>query len=233
MDRSTRPTQSQPTPQVPRPRVLIVEDHPAVAEGLAALLGGAGGLEVVGIGTDLATADRPIDERRPDVVLCDVMLDGRDDGFELLRRHHAAARFVMFSGFDYPAHHVRAVTDGAAGYLPKLSDTETVVQTLLQVADGGRAFSREVLRSARMAPKPPTGREQQLLGLLADGASNETLATALGVRVKTIEGMIRRLFDRYGVENRTQLARFAMRQGWLASERAAPARRRSTGTTAP
>ncbi len=195
-------------------RLVIVEDHTAIAQGLAVLLAGPD-VRVVGTASDVDTADRLIGDLVPDVVLCDVMLGGRDGGFDLLERHGASARFLMYTAFDYPAHHARALRGGAAGLLPKTVDAEAIGQALHHVASGGTWFPASVIESAKRAPRPPTEREHQLLVLLAEGAQNEKLARELGLRVKTIEGMIRRLFDRYGVDNRTQLARFATRQGWL------------------
>ncbi|HEX5826845.1 MAG TPA: response regulator transcription factor [Candidatus Limnocylindrales bacterium] len=208
-------------------RLLVVDDHPAVALGLAALLGRTDGFEVVGTATDAETADRLLAMLRPDVVLCDVMMDGRDAGFDLLARHGRTTRFVMFSAYDYPAHHVRAVREGAAAYLAKGAPLELVVGTLGRAAAGTVVFSSEVLASVRSAPRAPTDRERELLLLLAQGATNEEIAGSMRLRVKSVEGMLRRLFDRYGVENRTQLARHAEHQGWLTggprAERAAAA----------
>jgi DNA-binding NarL/FixJ family response regulator len=195
-------------------RLVIVEDHTAIAQALAVLLAGPD-ITVIGTASDVETADELIGGQAPDVVLCDVMLGGRDGGFDLLDRHGAATRFLMYTAFDYPAHHARALRGGAAGYLPKTVDAEAIVKALRHVAAGGTYFPPSVIDSARRAPRPPTEREHQLLVLLAEGAQNDAMARELGLRVKTIEGMIRRLFDRYGVDNRTQLARFATRQGWL------------------
>ncbi|MEI7743905.1 MAG: response regulator transcription factor [Chloroflexota bacterium] len=205
-------------------RLLIIEDHAAIAQGLSVLLASPD-ISIVGIAGDAETAGGMITTLAPDLVLCDVMLGGRDAGFDLLDRHGDRSRFVMYTAFDYPAHHARALKGGAAGYLSKLADGESIVRALRHVAAGGQWFPRSVLDSARRAPRPPTDREHQLLVLLAEGEPNEGMARIMGLRVKTIEGMIRRLFDRYGVDNRTQLARFAMRQGWLTSvdESGAPA----------
>jgi DNA-binding NarL/FixJ family response regulator len=195
-------------------RLVIVEDHTAIAQGLALLLGGPG-ISVVGTASDVETAHRLISDQEPDVVLCDVMLGGRDGGFTLLERHGSRIRFLLFTAYDFPSHHARAIDGGAAGFLPKTVDAAVIAQALHEVAAGGTWFPAAVVDSARSAPRPPTQREHQLLVLLAEGAQNDAMARDLGVRVKTIEGMIRRMFDRYGVDNRTQLARFAMRQGWL------------------
>ena len=202
-------------------RLAIVEDHPAIAQGLGRLLASAPDVEVVTVTDDPAGIDALIEGpegTRPDVVLCDVMLGGRDRGFELLERHFAEARFLMFSAYEFPAHHRRAVEEGAAGFVSKLASADEILHAIRQVHAGGSMFSVEVLRSARRAPRNPSDRELELLRLLAEGASNEAIGARLRIRPKTVEGMLRRLFDRYVVENRTQLARFAMRQGWLTAD---------------
>ena len=198
--------------------VVIVEDHRAIAEGLAALIGSEDDIDVTGIANGLEHADAMIRETSPDVVLCDVMLAGRDDGFELLRRFGRQSRFLMLTAYDYQAHHATAVAAGAAGYLSKLSDAETIVQTIRRIASGAVVIPAPVMESARRAPTSPTARERELLTMLTAGASNDDIAFAMGIKVKTVEGMLRRLYDRYGTANRTQLVRFSMRQGWLTNE---------------
>jgi DNA-binding NarL/FixJ family response regulator len=200
-------------------RLAIVEDHTAIAEGLAALLGSEPDIEVETIVGTAEAAHRLLTTDGPDVVLCDVMLGGRDQGFALLEEHAARTRFVMYSAYDFPAHHVRAVAGGAYGYVSKVAPAEEIVAAIRHAAAGERAFAPHVLRSARGAAPRPTARELQLLELLADGATNDELARRLAISSKTVEGTIRRLFDRYGVDNRTQLARLAMRQGWLTGNR--------------
>ena len=198
--------------------LVIVEDHPAIAEALAALIGSEPDIVVVGIAHGLDDGDALIREANPHVVLCDVMLGGRDDGFELLRRHGGHSRFVILTAYDYQSHHATAVAAGAAGYLSKLSDAETIVRTIRRAAAGEPAIPAPILESARRAPPAPTSRERELLAMLTAGASNDEIAVAMRIKVKTVEGMLRRLYDRYGTANRTQLARFAMRQGWLTNE---------------
>jgi NarL family two-component system response regulator LiaR len=196
-------------------RLLIVEDHGIIADGLSALLRDQEDIELVGLARDEQRAHELIGTLRPDVVLCDVMLGGHDRGFDLLRLHGRASRFLLFCPLDYPAHHVRAVREGAAGFLSRSAEVEVAVQAIRRVAAGGTAFPSEVLASVRQAPREPTQRERELLVMLARGATNEELASRMDLRIKSVEGMLRRLFDRYGVENRTQLAWYAMAQGWL------------------
>jgi DNA-binding NarL/FixJ family response regulator len=196
-------------------RVALVEDHPAIAEGLAALIGSEPDIEIAWVASDPERARELLARDVADVVLCDVMLAGRDTGFTLLDEHAGSSRFVMYTAFDFPAHHARALEAGAAGFVSKLAPAEDIVDTIRTVHAGHQAYPTRVLQSARRAPPRPSARELELLSQLAEGASNEDLAERLHLSQKTVEGWIRRMFDRYGCENRTQLARFAMRQGWL------------------
>jgi DNA-binding NarL/FixJ family response regulator len=198
--------------------LVIVDDHPAIAEGLAGLVGAEVDIEIVGVAHTVPEAEAVVEASPSAVVLCDVMLEGRDDGFQLLRRFGEGQPFIMLTAYDYQAHHAAAVAGHAAGYLSKLSDAATIVRTIRRVAAGEAAIPAPVLESARRAPAAPTPRERQLLTMLTAGASNDDIAYALGIKVKTVEGMLRRLFDRYGTANRTQLVRFSMRQGWLTNQ---------------
>jgi two-component system NarL family response regulator len=202
--------------------VAIVEDHPAIAEGLAALIGSEPDIEITWVAGSERTADELLTTRPPDIVLCDVMLDGRDDGFELLARHGRAVRFILYTAFEFPAHHARALQGGAAGVLSKIASAEEIVAAIRRVDDGGTAFPAHVLQSARQAPRPPTARELDIVSLVVEGLSNDELAARLGLSPKTVEGSLRRLFERYSCDNRTQLARLAMRQGWLTGGRSQP-----------
>ena len=198
-------------------RLVVIEDHPAIAEALAALLRQEEDLAVEHVLADPDTAAELLATTPPDVVLCDVMLGGRDAGFDLLTSVGGRSRFVMYSAYDFPSHHSKAIARGAYGFVSKLASAEDIVAAIRRAANGEKSFAPHVLRSARAAPPEPTRRELQLLELLAEGASNDELAARLDISPKTVEGTIRRLFDRYSVENRTQLARLAMRQGWLTS----------------
>ena len=172
-------------------------------------------MRVVGVASDVERAERLIHEQSPHVVLCEVVFDGHADGFDLVQRTDGRARVLVLTGYDSPSYRATAVRVGAAGYLSKASDGRTITAAIRHIRAGHRAFSREVLRSAAQAPTPPTARERELLVLLGDGATNDQIAAALGIRAKTVEGMLRRLFDRYATQNRTQLARYAEREGWL------------------
>ncbi|HET7677696.1 MAG TPA: response regulator transcription factor [Candidatus Limnocylindrales bacterium] len=196
-------------------RLAIVEDHPAIADGLAALIRDSPDVTVVGTARDMPTASALIERTTPDVVLCDIRLSGEGDGFELVRRHTPGPAFVMLSAYTYPVYQVRALELGVKGYLSKMATADQLLAAIRNVAAGGTAFPAAVRRAVRTALPPPTSRELQILVLVAEGHSNAEIARRLFIRVKTVESQLRRLFDRYDVSNRTALARVAERQGWI------------------
>jgi DNA-binding NarL/FixJ family response regulator len=197
-------------------RLLIVEDHAAVAEGLAALVRSEPDVVLVGTAGDPREASRMIESGTPDVVLCDVMLGGLRAGFDLLAEWPGRSpAFIMFSAYAYPDYYVTALERGAAGYLLKMATIEEVMTAIRMVAAGGRAFPVDAVRAARRARRRPTPRQGQIIDLLAAGRTNEEIARALSIHVKTVEGQLRRLFDRYDVGNRTELVMVAESEGWI------------------
>jgi DNA-binding NarL/FixJ family response regulator len=200
-------------------RVAIVEDHPAIADGLAALLQGSPGVIVVGTARDVKSADALIEAMSPDIVLCDIRLADAGDGFELVRRHAGGPAFIILSAYWYPSYHVRAVELGAKGYLSKMATVDEIVRAIELVAGGGTAFPVAARRAASDALRVPTPRELEILALVTEGMSNAEIADRLSLRVKTVESQLRRLFDRYDVTSRTALVHLAGRQGWIEDER--------------
>lgn len=200
-------------------RLGIVEDHPAIAEGLTALMRGELDVTVVGTAQDAVEADRLIETRHPDVVLCDIRLGETVDGLEILARHTPGPAFIMLSAYSYPSYYAAAMEHGAKGYLSKMAAIQEILTAVRKVAAGGSAFPDVVRRSARTALRPPTPREAQILALVAEGLSNAEVGERLSLRVKTIESQLRRMFDRYDVTSRTSLVRVAQKQGWIEGDR--------------
>ena len=200
-------------------RVAIVEDHPAIADGLAALIDGSPGVTVVGTAGDVRSASSLIERESPHVVLSDIRLLDGGDGFDLVREHRDGPAFIILSAFWYPSYHVKAVELGARGYLSKTATVDQIVDAIESVAAGGTAFPPAARQAASDALRPPTARELEILSLVADGLSNAEIAERLSLRVKTVESQLRRLFDRYDVASRTALVRLGARQGWIEEDR--------------
>lgn len=195
-------------------RVAIVEDHPAIADGLAALIKGSPSVEVVGTAGDVPSATALIEQQAPDIVLCDIRLADGGDGFDLVRSHRSGPAFIILSAYWYPSYHVKAVELGARGYLSKMATVDQILGAVEIVAAGGTAFPAAARQAASDALRVPTPRELEILALVAEGLSNAEIAERLSLRVKTVESQLRRLFDRYDVASRTALVRLAARQGW-------------------
>ncbi|MGZ8562390.1 MAG: response regulator transcription factor [Candidatus Limnocylindria bacterium] len=200
-------------------RIAIVEDHPAIAEGLAALIQGSPDVTVVGTARDLRSARALIEHASPDVVLCDIRLSDGGDGFDLVRDQRDGPAFIILSAYWYPSYHVRAVELGAKGHLSKMATVHQILNAVRTVAAGGTAFPAAARQAASDALRVPTPRELEILALVAEGHSNAEIAERLSLKVKTIESQLRRLFDRYDVPSRTALVRLAARQGWSGEDR--------------
>ncbi len=198
-------------------RLVIVEDHAAIADALVALIGSEPDVIVVGTAPDHGTARALITASDPDVVLCDVMQNGAEGGLDLLGEFAGRERpaFVMYSAYYTASFLGKAIARGAAAYVSKVAPIETILKAIRDAAKGHRSFAPAELRAARSALPAPTPRELQAIRLLDEGCTNHEIATRLGIRVKTVESQLRRLFDRYDVSNRTSLVHLARTEGWI------------------
>jgi DNA-binding NarL/FixJ family response regulator len=211
-------------------RLVVLDDHPAIAAAIRAAISERpeAGIELVGTAATTAEALAVTAETRPDVVVCDLWIDGAPAGLELLAtltsagRGTAGPRVLVLSGLDQPSFLRAAFEGGATGYLAKSSPVEAIVETILTVARGEPSFPSITLRALRDAPRRPSPRELAAIRLVAAGATNDEIATALTISIKTVESHLRRLFGRYGVLSRTELAMLAVREGWLGSDPWAP-----------
>jgi DNA-binding NarL/FixJ family response regulator len=204
-------------------RLAIVDDHPAIIAAIEAAIRDRDDLELVGSASTTTAGFELVERTSPDVVVCDLWLDGEPGGLDVLaaltaRTRPAGPRVLVLSGFDQPSFLRAAFDGGAAGYLSKASPVETIVEAILAVARGETRFPAITLRALRDAPRRPSPREMGAIRLLARGASNDEIAVGLGISIKTVESHLRRLFGRYGVLSRTELAMLAVREGWVGTD---------------
>jgi two-component system response regulator DesR len=175
-------------------------------------------LEVVAVAGSLAAARDLLTRERTDVVLLDLRLaDG--PGFELLleaRGLPAPPAFIVVSSFGMPPYVDAALRYGASGFVLKTAPTTEILDAIRRVADEGVAFPAELLLAAqRSGWTPLSPRDRRLVALLLGGRTNDEIAGALGVTRKTIEAHLGRLFERFAVASRTELAVRAEGEGWL------------------
>jgi DNA-binding NarL/FixJ family response regulator len=204
-------------------RLAVVDDHPAIVAALESAIRDRHDIDLVGSAATASAALELVDRTSPDVVVCDLWLDGEPAGLDVLAaltasERHGVPRVLVLSGFDQPSFLRAAFEGGAAGYLSKSSPVEAIVEAILAVANGETRVPSVTLRALRDAPRRPSAREMGAIRLLARGASNDEIAVGLGISIKTVESHLRRLFGRYGVLSRTELAMLAVREGWLGTD---------------
>jgi DNA-binding NarL/FixJ family response regulator len=191
-------------------RVAIVDDHPVVREGTAALLGAQPGLRIVGTAASLKEAAPLLNPAAVDVLLLDIRL-GTDSGLTLLAGDAPRPAIVILTAYDYPQYAAAAQRLGGSGFVVKTAPLTELVEAIHCAAAGGSAFGYRPDPSAVAL----TRRERDVVRLVADGRSNDEIGASLGISTKTVEGHLRRLFERLGVQSRTELATRAVREGWL------------------
>lgn len=202
-------------------RVLVVDDHPVVVDGLVAGLRIHGFDDVMAAAT-MAEAKSLLEQHRIDVVLLDLRLpDG--SGTSLLRFAQSLAHvpaIVILSSFRSPEYLDVTMRLGARGYLLKTAPIEEVVAAVRRAASGLAAFSAEEAVAAHANPWIPlTAREHQIVERLVAGRSNDEIGADLGISTKRVEAHLSLLYERYrhryGVTSRTELALRAKSEGWL------------------
>lgn len=195
-----------------RIRVAVIDDHPVVREGTAALIGQEADMRVVGLAASLEEAEPMLAATEVDVLLLDLRL-GQDFGFRLFERVRAEARpaIVVLTSYDYPQYVDAALRLGAAGYVLKTAPIAELLDAVRRAASGKLAFG---VRPGGSTP-PLSAREREVVRLVTDGLSNDEIATRLSISPKTVESHLRRLFERHTLASRTELATRAIRDGWL------------------
>ena len=162
-------------------RVAIVDDHPVVREGTAALLSTQPGLVVVGTAGSLDEARVLISGGGIDVVLVDIRM-GTDSGLRILAddglRAHDAPAVVMLTAYDYPQYADAALRHGAAGFVLKTAPLPELCDAIERAAAGGLAYS---VRPSRDTPPRCSPRELEVVRLVVDGRSNDEIAAELGL----------------------------------------------------
>ncbi len=218
-------------------RVLVADDHCLFRQGLIGLMRTRKDLvDVVREAASGREAVRLTQRLRPDVVLLDIQMpDG--DGLQAaasIRRTSPETSVVMLTASELDDHLYEAVRLGARGYLLKSLDAAELFGLLESVAHGEAALTRamaaRLLKSvashavnADAGEEALTGREIEVLRLVAQGASNPQIAETLGITVNTVKVHLRNILDKLQVENRTQAAAYAVRVGLAVSPLPDPA----------
>lgn len=201
-------------------RVLLVDDHPVVRQGMRALLLTAAEIEVVGAAATADEALALVDQTHPDVVLTDLRLghESRDGVWiaEQLAQRENPPAVVILTTYDHDRDIVRAVEAGAAGYLLKDAAAEVIIAAVVDAGNGldvlAQDMARRVVDSMRTARVELSDREREVLAQVATGASNREVAKALFITEATVKTHLVRAYAKLKVDSRT--AAVAQAQAW-------------------
>lgn len=200
-------------------KVLLVDDHPLVREGLKARLSAAPGIEVVGEAGNATEAFAIVEQAQPDLVLMDVGMkdvNGIELTADLLKRH-PRLWVLMLSMYDNPEYVHRALQAGARGYVLKDAPSQEIL-TAIEVISAGQTFLSPAI-SGRMSraqtPRPLLSkRECEILACLAKGYASKQVAKELGLSARTVETHRLNIRRRLNLESQGELIKYAVERGW-------------------
>ena len=210
----------------PKPiRVLIVDDHEIVRQGIRAILGESEDIEVVGEASNGQAAIQQAEDKNPDVILMDLIMPGMD-GVEAIRsitNQQPEVRILVITTYSGDDMVFPAIKAGADGYLLKDAGAGQLVQAIRQVHSGEPSLNPDIARKlmqeisqpkpANPTPDPLTPREEEVLGLLARGLENHEIADQLVIAEVTVRSHISRILDKLHLANRVQATLYAIREG--------------------
>jgi len=202
----------------PRPiRILVVDDHPILREGVALILEDRSDMVVVGEARDGVEAIVRFRELRPDITLMDLQMPGMSglEAITAIRAEHPHARIVVLTTYDGDVQAVRALKAGAMGYLLKSSLRTEMLDAIREVHGGRRYLHRQIADeiALHVVDDALTEREVAVLQLVAVGKANKQIAWELGVSEETVKAHLKAIFTKLDVADRTHAVTVAARRG--------------------
>ncbi len=200
-------------------RVLMVDDHPLLREGIAAVLQGEEDCELVGEAANGQEAIELFRIHRPDVTLMDLQMPimNGTDAILAIRKEFANARFVVLTTYQGDVQALRAFKAGASGYILKNMLRRELIDTIRAVHAGKRRIPPEVAAelAEHVTDDALTAREVEVLKMVAAGTSNKMIAARLSVSEATIKAHVKNILSKLGANDRTHAVTIAMKRGFL------------------
>ncbi len=211
-------------------RVLIVDDHSIVRQGIRSLLSNYPDFKVIAEADNGQTALTRFQEFKPDVTLLDISMPGESglDVLQQIRQGQPAARVLMLTSYDDDEYVIKALRSGAYGFILKSASDEILVNAIQAVYQGEYVLSSgvtgQVVKRVFADPPPPTvsvtanpidfaDEELQIIRMLVQGASNADIATQLYMSHTSVKRKLRKIFTKMNIQTRAQAAAEAVRQG--------------------
>ena len=202
-----------------RIRVLAVDDHPLLREGIAAVMQGEGDIELAASATNGYQAIELFRLHRPDVTLMDLQMQGMNgiEAINEIRREFSNARFIVLTTYQGDVQVLRALKAGATGYLLKSMMRKDLLDTIRAVHVGKRCIPNEIAAelAEHVIDEPLSDREIAVLRKVATGTSNKIIAAQLEVTEATVKGHLKSIVSKLGANDRTHAVTIAMKRGFL------------------
>jgi DNA-binding NarL/FixJ family response regulator len=205
-------------------RVMVVDDHPVVRQGLVSVLGDEDDLEVVGEAGSGREAVALVSRLRPDVVLLDLEMPDMDgvEAIPLLLAARPGIGVLVFTAYDTDERVLGALRAGARGYLLKGASADDIARGIRTVHDGGSSLEPRVasklvaeVAGPRVRGTSLSDREREVLRLVADGLPTKQIALSLSISERTVKFHVNSIFHKLGADNRAQAVALAAQRGLL------------------
>jgi DNA-binding NarL/FixJ family response regulator len=200
-----------------RIRILCVDDHPIVRQGIGSLLGVQPDMELVAEASNGREAIQEFRTHRPDITLMDLQMPemGGLDAISAIRAEYPDARIIVLTTYAGDAQALRALQAGARGYLLKNALHKELIDTIRAVHAGKKAMSPDVsFELAEHATDDAlTPAEIRVLRLIAEGNANKEIARALSLSEETVKGQVRNILSKLGAKDRTHAAMIGLKRG--------------------
>jgi len=200
-------------------RVLSVDDHPIMREGIVAFLNGQPDMQVVAQASNGHEAVECFNRHRPDITLMDLSLPDTNgiDAVIALRTHFPDARIIILTTFDCDAEIQRALAAGARSYILKTMPPQEMVEVIRRVHAGRKYIPPDVAAhlADHLGDQPLTDRELEVLRLVMDGNRNREIADCLSISEETVKAHVKHVFEKLGAADRTQAVTIALRRGLI------------------
>ena len=198
-------------------RILTVDDHPLVRQGIAALISAESDLKLVAEAANGREAILQFRTHRPDVTLMDLQMPemGGVDAIGAIRSEFPDAHIIVLTTYAGDAHALRAIKAGARAYLLKNTLHRERLETIRAVHAGRKNLSPEVsfLLAEHVSDDPISAAEIRVLRLIAEGKANKEIATVLSLREETVKAHVRSILSKLGVKDRTHAAMVGLKRG--------------------
>jgi two-component system response regulator NreC len=207
-------------------RLLLVDDHAIMRDGIRSLLSLHNDIEIVGEAAEGQEAIEKAAELNPDVIILDITLPGIDglDAMRRILRQNPKSKVLVLTQHDEREYILSAIKAGAAGYMPKRALGSELISAIRSVYRGesflypsaASALIKDYRQQAKPGEEPYdqlTSREREILKLIAEGRTSKEIAGRLVITPKTVIGHRSKIMEKLGIHNRTELIKYAMRKG--------------------